>query len=146
MRALTCACGGDIEPARQAWGAPTCWNCAAQGCPIPWKNGKPQGRCDACDCAPPEPRPMTLEDRMDAAMADLERRWKGKRRPKAFYLTQEDFDAFMATDPPTVETTFGNNPPQRWTEPAYRDVPVRLTKSRTSRLYDDPTAQGRALP
>jgi hypothetical protein len=90
--------------------------------------------------------PMTLEDRMDAAMADLERRWKGKRRPKAFYLTQEDFDAFMATDPPTVETTFGNNPPQRWTEPAYRGVPVRLTKSRTSRLYDDPTAQGRALP
>lgn len=84
-------------------------------------------------------------DRMETALADLDRRWAGKRRPKAFYLLADDWAAFMATDPPTVQTMFGNNPPTLVTDPAFREIPVRESTGRTaSRLYDN-TTTGRAI-
>ena len=86
----------------------------------------------------------TITARMGFALADLAQRWGGKRRPKAFYLNADDWQAFIATEPPTIETMFGNNPPRRVTDPAFRGLPVRQSPSRTSRIYDS-TQQGRAL-
>lgn len=47
-------CRQPIEADRVAWHAPTCSNCAAAGCPVPWRHGAPLRRCDACDCMPPD--------------------------------------------------------------------------------------------
>ena len=88
---------------------------------------------------------MIVTDRMSAALNDLHVRWKGKRRPKAFYLASGDWDEFIATEPPQVRTMFGNNPPVEHIDPAFGGIPVRPTKSKTSRVYDN-TASGRALP
>lgn len=89
-------------------------------------------------------RPIT--ERMSDALSRLDApHWRGKRKPKAFYLAEPEFEEFKATDPPTVQSLWGNNPPQRVTDPAFRDVPVRLSTSRNSRLYDN-THAGRDLP
>lgn len=90
---------------------------------------------------------MTITERMDAALSSLEQHWKGRRSPKAFYLAPDDWAEFMETDPPVIRTPFGNNP-QTWVDdPAFRNVPVRASKtlSQTSRLYDH-CGYGRYLP
>lgn len=86
-------------------------------------------------------------DRLDAALADLEKRWQSRRRPKAFYLVPEDWAAFMATNPPTQRFPFGNNPTVYRDEPAHHGVPVRqcIGKAAASRLYDH-SSSGRAVP
>lgn len=78
-------------------------------------------------------------------MVDLDKRWAGKRRPKAFYLIADDWRDFMATEPPSVETMFGNNPPIKVIDPAFKGVPVRESTGKESRLYDN-TTTGRAVP
>jgi hypothetical protein len=88
---------------------------------------------------------VAVHHRLECALATLEQRWRGKRRPKAFYLNASDWNAFIASDPPTIDTMFGNNPPRRVTDPAFRGVPVRESTSKLSRLYDHTTA-GRVLP
>lgn len=89
-------------------------------------------------------RPAICE-RMDGALADLSARYHGKRLPKAFYLNADDWAAFQATNPPMIETVWGNNPPQHLTEPAFEGIPVRETESPHSRLYDH-TKAGRSMP
>lgn len=85
-------------------------------------------------------QPITV--RMDEALDRLRSRWP-KRRPKAFYLGPGDWEAFMATDPPTIRTMWGNNPPQPRTDPAFREIPVRQSTAKglpgASRLYDNTT-------
>lgn len=67
---------------------------------------------------------------------------EGRRIPKAFYLREDDHAEFVATGPTkTVETTWGNNPPIRRTEPAFDGVPVRqsvrgASREGHSRLYN----------
>lgn len=87
-------------------------------------------------------------DRMAQALADLGQRWRGKRIPKAFYLSTGDWAEFTAVERPTVETIFGNNPPKLRTDPAFAGVPVRPSKSTgetASRLYDH-ASYGHTLP
>jgi hypothetical protein len=90
-----------------------------------------------------------ITERMAEMLTDLEARWKGKRRPKAFYLSPMDWAGFMATEPPTVRTMWGNNPPKPRVDPAFKGIPVRSSMGKglpgTSRLYDN-TATGWALP
>lgn len=86
----------------------------------------------------------TISTRMEQALADLEECWNGKRRPKAFYLITADYDAFLATDPPSISTIFGNNPPRQVIDPAFNGLPVRESTGQASRLYDH-TSTGRAL-
>lgn len=88
-------------------------------------------------------RPVT--ERMAEALAKLEKAWGGRRRPKAFYLIADDWREFMATEPPSIETMFGNNPPTLVTDPAFNGIPVRETTGKLSRLYDW-TSSGRELP
>jgi hypothetical protein len=86
-----------------------------------------------------------IVDRMALALADLDSRWAGRRRPKAFYLMPDDWAAFTAREWPTIRTMFGNNPPIEVTDPAFNGVPVRLSSSKIqSRLYDN-TTTGRAI-
>jgi hypothetical protein len=87
---------------------------------------------------------MSVVSRMEQSLRDLDRRWKGKRLPKAFYLCPDDWLAFAATDPPTVETMWGNNPPTKVTDLAFQDLPVRQSTAKVSRLYDH-TSTGRAI-
>lgn len=88
---------------------------------------------------------VPIVDRLAQALTNLDIRWKGQRRPKAFYLVGEDWSAFIATNPPTIETMFGNNPPVKVTDPSFNGVPVRQSQSRLqSRLYDN-TTTGRAI-
>jgi hypothetical protein len=89
---------------------------------------------------------LTITDRLDAALAKLEKQWSGKRRPKAVYLNSGDWEEFMATKPSTAFFSFGNNPPVMREEPTFRDLPVResKTKAGASRLYDQ-TATGRVI-
>jgi hypothetical protein len=83
---------------------------------------------------------------MDAALATLSRHWTGRRLPKAFYLNEEDWAEFMATGPAErVTGPWGNNPPVMVTDPGFRGVAVRSSKSPKSRLYDE-TTSGRELP
>lgn len=84
-------------------------------------------------------------DRMTAALADLAWRWRGKRMPKAFYLTASDWAAFEATNPPSGRFPFGNNPTIWRDEPTLQGVPVRISKAPESRLYDH-TTTGRPIP
>lgn len=77
-----------------------------------------------------------ITDQMSDALHSLEQRWRGKRRPKAFYLGPDEYAAFMATDPPTIETVWGNNPPKDRIEPSFRNLPVREAKGLECRLYD----------
>lgn len=79
----------------------------------------------------------TITERMARALADLDRRWRGRRRPKAFYLNGDDWLAFKATSPPNVTTDWGNNPVQQRTDPAFDGVPVRPSTSTASRLYNN---------
>lgn len=91
---------------------------------------------------------MSVSDRMAAALDDLGQRWKGRRFPKAFYLSQADWAEFTSVERPTVETVWGNNPPQPRTDPSFNNVPVRPSKSAgdySSRLYDH-SGYGFALP
>jgi hypothetical protein len=84
-------------------------------------------------------------ERMAEGLAALKRHWSGRRTPKAFYLGPDDWTEFMATNPPTIETTWSDWPR---TEPSFEDVPVRPSKNvapRKSRIYDN-TGQGRELP
>lgn len=81
---------------------------------------------------------MTINDKLAQAVARLSVRWP-KRRPKAFYLTPDDWTQFMATKPPTVRTIFGNNPAREVTDPAFQGIPVRQSEGKTSRLYDNTT-------
>lgn len=74
----------------------------------------------------------------------LEERWNGRRRPKAFYLVPADYSAFTATKPPKVRTTWCNNPPLERIDPAFREIPVRESKGKKSKLYDH-TSTGRAI-
>jgi hypothetical protein len=83
-------------------------------------------------------------ERMSHALAELDKRWAGKRRPKAFYLVADDWRDFMATNPPTIQTMFGNNPPTLVTDPAFRETPVRESTGKVSRLYDS-TTTGREI-
>ena len=79
--------------------------------------------------------------RMESSLTDLEKRWSGRRRPKAFYLKADDWDAFIAAnDWPTVRTMFGNNPPREVVDPSFNGLPVRQSKGRDSRLYDQSSA------
>lgn len=87
---------------------------------------------------------MILE-RMTEALRDLEKRWRGRRTPKAFYLGPDDWTDFLATDPPSIETTFNREPA---VEPGFENVPVRASRNvpaRQSRLYDS-TTTGYLLP
>lgn len=87
---------------------------------------------------------MNITDRMETALAALDARTAGRRKPSAFYLGPDDWADFMATEPPTIEAEWNRQPSQ---EPGFRDVPVRASKNvapRQSRLYDD-SRQGRAL-
>lgn len=89
---------------------------------------------------------MTILDRMGAALVQLALSYAGRRLPKAFYLNEEDWSEFEATEPTEkVSGPWGNNPPVIVTDPGFRGVPVRSSASRTSRLYDD-TTSGRPLP
>lgn len=88
-------------------------------------------------------RPVT--DRMAAALADLSERTKGRRQPKAFYLGPDDWNDFLATDPPVMPTVWNG---EHLHEETFSDVPVRPSKNvpgRSSRLYDH-TGTGRGLP
>lgn len=81
---------------------------------------------------------MAILDRMDAALARLAER---NRAPKAFYLGPSDWAEFEAAADLTATVTlpWGNNPVQMRTDPAFKDVPVRQSKSTTtdgSNLYD----------
>jgi hypothetical protein len=87
---------------------------------------------------------VSILDRMAQSLRDLDRRYMGKRLPKAFYLQHGDWVDFMATDPATVETIWGNNPPTKVTDPAFQDLPVRLSAAQVSRLYDH-TSTGRVI-
>lgn len=89
----------------------------------------------------------SIRDRMDVALDRLERHSRGRRRPKAFYLSADDWVAFEATSPPRARFAFGNNPPVYREEPQFRGLPIRRTRSATapSRLYDH-TSTGRAIP
>lgn len=89
---------------------------------------------------------MTILERLDRALAELEAHWTGRRKPKAFYLSPADWAEWRAatSNPPIVRVPFGNNPTVWRDEPAYRDVPVRESRSSQSRLYDD-TTTGRAI-
>jgi hypothetical protein len=82
---------------------------------------------------------------MGRALDILEAQWKGRRRPKAFYLVEADWAEFLATDPPKARFPFGNNPPAQREEPAFRGLPVRLSDGKASRLYDH-TTNGRSIP
>ena len=88
-------------------------------------------------------------DRMDAALASLAERWGGRRIPKAFYLGAVDWDEFEElTDGTTVTLPWGNNPVKPRTDPAFRGLPVRQSKSvgeYSSRLYDH-SSYGHTLP
>lgn len=88
---------------------------------------------------------MTITERLQAALDRLAANWSGRRRPKAFYLIESDWDEFMATKPPTIRTMWGNNPPTSVEDPAFGEVPVRLSTGKQSRLYDN-TTTGRNLP
>lgn len=73
---------------------------------------------------------------MNEALGDLERRWSGRRKPKAFYLGPADWADFMATKPPMIDAELNGWPVS---EPGLGDVPVRASKNvapRSSRLYD----------
>lgn len=87
-------------------------------------------------------RPITM--RMAQTLRVLSSHWGGRRRPKAFYLIESDWNEFMATKPPTIRTMWGNNPPTSVEDPAFQDVPVRLSTGKQSRLYDN-TTTGRNL-
>ena len=81
---------------------------------------------------------------MRAALEELQARWGGRRRPKAFYLGPADWEDFIATGPPEKATTHNLQP--AW-EPVFSDVPVRPSKNvppRQSRLYDH-SGTGRSL-
>lgn len=78
-------------------------------------------------------------ERLAAELATLETRTKGRRRPKAFYLTAEDWAEFEATKPPTIRVTWGNNPPKGRDDLAFRDIPVLPSSASISRLYDHTT-------
>lgn len=85
----------------------------------------------------------TLEA-MAEALVRLAEHWTGQRRPKVFYLGPDDWADFMATDPPTVMTTFRNEPQDA---PSFDGVPVRQSFNvppRQSRLYDN-TGTGRLI-
>jgi hypothetical protein len=89
-----------------------------------------------------------LERRMSLAIAQLEAKWGGKRKPKAFYLNADDWAVFnvMHDELPTfVRVPFGNNPTVWRDEPAYCCLPVRPSKSTISKLYNH-TTQGSVLP
>ena len=88
---------------------------------------------------------MTILDRLAASLRGLDERWNGRRIAKAFYLRAADFEEFLATDPPTVETVWGNNPPKERVEPAFEGVPVRPSKGDANRLYDH-TSSGHTVP
>lgn len=78
---------------------------------------------------------MTITERMEAALGQLNRNWP-KRAAKAFYLGPDDYEEFMATNPPEIATTFNLQPAL---EPGFKEVPVRPSKNvgpRQSRLYD----------
>lgn len=78
-----------------------------------------------------------ITDRMALGLEGVVAR---KRRPKAFYLGPADWVDFLSTNPPTVESLFGNNPPRLVVDPAFEGVPVRQSVNvapRKSRLYDD---------
>lgn len=95
---------------------------------------------------------MTIEERMDAALAKLAEHWSRRRTPKAFYLAPDDWDEFSAKARETARFQWGNNPPKWRTDPVFRDVPVRpskdpdfgMAKRTTSRLYDN-TSTGRSI-
>ncbi len=83
-------------------------------------------------------------DCMAEGLDDLAGKFKGKRQPKAFYLGPDDWADFMATNPPTISTTFKCEPAL---EPGFRDIPVRQSLNvppRQSRLYDS-TSTGRPI-
>lgn len=91
---------------------------------------------------------VSLSERMEAALSNLEERWRGRRQAKAFYLSEADWAEFISVERPTVQTMFGNNPPTLRTDPAFNGVPVRQSKSSgeaTSRLYDH-ASYGHPLP
>lgn len=88
-------------------------------------------------------RPIT--ERMADALQQLNARWKGQRRPKAFYLVSDDWAEFSQSEWPTITSKFGNNPPMTVTEPAFSGVPVRKSKGRSSKLYNH-TSSGTELP
>jgi hypothetical protein len=90
----------------------------------------------------------TVTVRMTEALAVLLAKYRGHRIPKAFYLGPDDYADFMATDPPTGEFPWGNNPTKTVVEPAFERVPVRLSKNvppRQSRLYDH-CGYGKLIP
>lgn len=87
---------------------------------------------------------MSVVQRMGAALDRLEKQWSGRRRPKAFYLIADDWREFTATNPPTIRTMFGNNPPRERIDPAFRNIPVRESTGKASRLYDN-TSTGRDI-
>lgn len=82
--------------------------------------------------------------RMSAANDALFRSYSGKRYPKAFYLTPDDWSAFMATNPPTGRFPWANNPTVWRTEPKFGSAPVRESTGKRSRLYDN-TGAGRTV-
>lgn len=88
---------------------------------------------------------MTILERMAASLEALDRTFDGRRKAKAFYLNALDFDRFEATNPPIETFPFGNNPPEQRDEPAFRGLPVRLSRAAVSRLYDW-TTTGRPIP
>lgn len=86
-------------------------------------------------------------DRMNDCLRQLQERYP-KRRPKAFYLRDDDWLAFKGTEPGTIRTMFGNNPPRPRLDLEHKGVPVREFTGKgpgQSRLYDD-TTTGRPLP
>jgi len=65
-----------------------------------------------------------------------------KRTPRVFYLGPEDYDEFMATEPPTVEAKFAlplGHKPRLHPFPGFDGLPVRRAEGKPvkgqSRLY-----------
>jgi hypothetical protein len=86
-----------------------------------------------------------IRERMAAGLERLNKKWGGRRRPKAFYLGPDDWRDFLATEPPTGASLWNNKPAL---EPLFEGIPVRQSKNvlpRRSRLYDH-TKTGHALP
>jgi hypothetical protein len=86
---------------------------------------------------------VTIDQRMELALAKLAEQW-GSRRPKAFYLNEADWDEFMAKARETCVVPFGNNPVEQREDPAFKDIPVRQSTAKQSRLYDH-TTTGRPI-
>lgn len=129
-------------------GQRVCWRCHGNGQlneRVPQSCASPSGyrACETCEATGVVSSRPILE-RLEATRAAHATHWRGKRWPKAFYLVPDDWAEFMATDPPTINTQWGNNPPQDLVEPAFEGVPVRKSKGQRSKLYDN-TSSGRQI-